>query len=458
MPNNHHLLPNIVFNDENIHEYADQLNGAFPIDLAELIETKPLDEQILIFNVLSQTQAVNTFEYLPFRVQKEILKTLSSQHIAKLLNALSPDDRTALLEELPKDTLIQFLQYLTPKEKLISIKLLGYPEDSIGRLMTPDYIAVKMNWTVKQVLDYIREKGHDSETINVIYAIDNNGILVDDFRIRQFLITSLETKVEELADHKFIALNVNDNQEKAINIFRKYDRVALPVIDEKGLLLGIVTIDDILDVATQEDTEDIQMIGGVVALKEPYMEIPFFDLLRKRIGWLFILFLGEMLTASAMGYFEHEIAKAVVLALFLPLIISSGGNAGSQASTLIVRAMALGEVTLKDWWRIMRREILSGIFLGTALGLVGFFRVTLWSFLFDIYGVHWFLIALTIFLSLIGVVLWGTLSGAMLPMLLKGWGFDPAVSSAPFVATLVDVTGLIIYFSIAMIVLNGTLL
>lgn len=458
MTNNQNLLSNITFTPENIQGFSSQLNAASTIDLADAIATRPEEEQILIFNALSQEKSVQIFEYLPFRVQKTILKALPFWHVANLLNALAPDDRTALLEELPDDLKNQLLKYLSPEERALSIKLLGYPENSVGRLMTPDYISIKMDWTVKEVLDYIREKGRDSETINVIYAVDNNGVLIDDFRIREFLFASLDTKVKDLADHKFIALHVDDDEEKAVNVFRKYERLALPVIDAKGILLGIVTFDDIIAVAVKEDTEDIQMIGGVEALDEPYMEISFLSLMQKRIHWLVLLFLGEMLTASAMGYFADEIAKAVVLALFLPLIISSGGNAGSQASTLIIRAMALGEVTLKDWWRVMRREVFSGLFLGCALGIIGFFRVALWSQFSDMYGAHWLLIAITIFLALIGVVLWGTLSGSMMPLLLRKCGFDPAVSSAPFVATLVDVTGLIIYFTIAMFVLRGTLL
>ena len=324
--------------------------------------------------------------------------------------------------------------------------------------MTPDYLAIKLEWTVREILDFIRAKGRDSETITVIYAVDDNGILLDDFRIREFLFASLETQAKDLADHKFIALNVDDDEETAVNIFRKYDRSALPVIDKKGVLLGIVTFDDIIEVAVDENTEDIQKMGGSAALNEPYMEIPFLNLMHKRIGWLAILFVGEMFTASALGFFEDEISKAVVLALFLPLIISSGGNAGSQASTLIIRALTLGEITLHDWWRIMRREILGGLFLGCALGLIGFFRVVLWSAFTDIYGVHWILIAFTIFCSLIGVVMWGSIMGAMMPLILKKLNYDPAVASAPLVATLVDVTGLIIYFSIAIFILTGTVL
>lgn len=429
-----------------------------PIELVDLMESKSLEESILIFNELPQNKAVPTFEYLPFRIQKEILHSLSFQNVANLLNAISPDDRTKLLEGLPADLVKQLLKYLSPEERVLTTRLLGYPANSVGRLMTPDYIAIKMNWTIKEALDYVRENGHDSETVNVIYATDDNGLLLDDFRIRELLFAPLNKLIEDLADHKFIALHVDDNEGKAINIFRKYERVALPVIDSKGILLGIVTVDDIISVAIDEDTEDMQKIGGVEALNEPYMKIPFFSLMRKRISWLVILFLGEMLTASAMGYFQDEIAKAVVLALFIPLIISSGGNAGAQASTLIIRAMALSEVTTKDWWKIMRREVLSGLFLGVSLGIIGFFRISIWGIYFNFYGAHWLLIAFTLFFTLIGVVLWGTLSGSMLPIMLKKLKFDPAVASAPFVATLVDVTGLIIYFSIALIILKGTLL
>lgn len=442
----------------NLQNYVKQLNAASPVELADLLEYKSPEERLQIFNVLALNTAVSTFEYLPFKLQMELLNALPSYKVASLLNELAPDDRTKLLGELPNDLVNQLLKYLSPKERALSIKLLGYPKNSVGRLMTPDYIAIKLDWTVKEILDYIREKGRDSETINVIYAVDDNGVLVDDFRIRELLLASLQTKASELADHQFIALHVDDPEVQAINILRKYARAALPVIDAKGILLGIVTIDDILEVAQKEDTADMQMIGGTEALKDPYMATSFFTLIHKRIGWLIILFLGEMLTASAMGFFEKEISKAVVLALFLPLIISSGGNAGSQASSLIIRALALGEITVKDWWRIMRREILSGLLLGVALGAIGFFRVSFWSLFSDIYGAHWILVAFTIFFALVGVVMWGTLSGAMLPLLLKYCGFDPAVSSAPFVATLVDVTGLIIYFTIAMVILSGTLL
>ncbi|MDB6146911.1 MAG: Mg2+ transporter MgtE, partial [Spartobacteria bacterium] len=328
----------------------------------------------------------------------------------------------------------------------------------------PDFIAVYEDWTVKGVLDYVREFGRDSETLNVIYVVDERGRLIDDVRIREFLLKPLTAKVNEIRDANFVALRVNDSQEDALNIFRKYDRSALPVVDSNGVLVGIVTIDDMLDVAEQEATEDIQKIGGMEALDEPYMRISLWRMVRKRAGWLVILFLGEMLTATAMSNYQDEIAKAVVLALFLPLIISSGGNSGSQASTLIIRAMALGEVTLRDWWRVAAREIQAGLSLGIILGIIGAVRVAAWSiighnyFHRDLYGQHWPLVAMTVGFALVGVVLWGSLSGSMLPFLLRRCGADPATSSAPFVATLVDVTGLIIYFSIAFFIMRGAML
>jgi magnesium transporter len=359
---------------------------------------------------------------------------------------------------LPSAAARQLIRLLTPEERNIAQALLGYPEGSVGRLMTPDLIAVDAGWSVQEVLDYVRENGQDSETLNVIYVVDDRGKLLDDVRIREFLLKPLETKVSDLMDENFVSLNVTDSQEDALNIFRKYDRTALPVVDSGGVLVGLVTIDDMLDVAEEEATEDIQKFGGMEAVDETYMRIPLLTMVRKRAGWLVVLFLGEMLTASAMGFYEGEIAKAVVLALFLPLIISSGGNSGSQASMLIIRAMALDEVTLRDWFHVMRKEIISGFLLGCILGTIGFLRVAIWSQFSNIYGPHWMLVALTVGFSLIGVVLWGSLSGSMLPFILRRVGADPATSSAPFVATLVDVTGLIIYFSIALLIMRGAML
>lgn len=436
-----------------------ELLSDFPApDLAELIGDLPERDQAILFRLLPKDTAAETFEFLDVDTQMALLKALGREEVGTILNEMNPDDRTALLEELPGPVVKDLIALLSPEERKIAQTLLGYPEESIGRHMTPDYIAVRPEWTVKQVLDFVREHGKDSETLNVIYVVDEKGKLVDDLRMREILLSPLDISVADLMNRNFVALKPTDDQETAVNAFKKYGRVALPVVSDSGHLLGIVTVDDVLAIAEQESTEDIQKFGGVEALDEPYTSITLGRMVKKRASWLVILFLGEMLTATAMGFFEDQIAKAVVLALFVPLIISSGGNSGSQAATLIIRAMALGEVTLKGWWFVMRREILSGLLLGSILGTIGFLRITAWSLFSEIYGPHWPLIALTVGTSLVGVVMWGTLSGSMLPFILKRFGADPATSSAPFVATLVDVTGLIIYFSVAYLILSGTLL
>lgn len=427
-------------------------------ELAGVIAEFPESDQALLFRILPRELAADAFEYLDLDGQIQLLKGMAQEQVAMILDEMSPDDRTALLEELPAPVTRQLLALISPEERAIAQKLLAYPENSIGRLMTPNYIAVQIEWTVAEVLDYVRKNAEDSETLNVIYVVDQRGKLIDDIRIREFLLSPLDKTVFEIMDGNFIALTATDDQEKSVELFRKYDRIALPVRDSDGTLVGIVTVDDVLDVAEEEATEDIHKLGGMEALDEPYMDISFFDMVKKRASWLVILFVGEMLTATAMSVFEDEIAKAVVLALFLPLIISSGGNSGSQASTLVIRAMALGEITLLDWWRVMKREVMSGFTLGMILGIIGFIRVAVWSVAFRMYGAHWFLIALTVMFSLIGVVMWGTLSGSMLPFILRKFGIDPATSSAPFVATLSDVTGLVIYFMIALFLLRGTLL
>ncbi|MBA3285237.1 MAG: magnesium transporter [Nitrosopumilus sp.] len=426
--------------------------------IANILSNQKEDIRILIFGLLDFPLQVEVLAYFSLRIQKQLLSDLSSTKTAALLTALPPDDRTAFLQDMPRSLVNELIKYLPLENRIETLTLLGFPEGSVGRLMTPDYIAIKADWTIEKVLDYLLEYGHDSETISLVYVIDDEGKLIDDVKLRNLLFVPRNEKVESLMDRQFVTLSVNNDDEAAINIFRNYDRVALPVVDEDGILLGIVTIDDILRLSDKEATEDIQKIGGQEALDEPYMDTPFWSLMHKRAGWLMVLFLGEMLTATALGYFEDEIAKAVVLALFLPLIISSGGNAGSQATTLIIRAMALGEVKLKDWWKVIRRELASGLFLGLVLGIIGFARIAIWSQFTSIYGEHWDLIGITIFFSLIGVVTWGTLSGATFPLILRALGVDPATSSAPFVATVVDVTGVVIYFLLALLILSGTVL
>jgi magnesium transporter len=428
-------------------------------DLAETLTQLSEEDQVIAFRVLPRKDAAAVFEYLSHEAQESLLKAMAQEDVASILNNMAPDDRTMFLEELPATATRQLLSLLTPAERTVAVTLLGYPETSVGRLMTPHYVAVREHWTIKEVLDYIRTHGRDSETLNHIYVIDEHGLLIDDIRIRELLLTSLDALVRDVMDRRFVALKATDTHQIALAAFKQNDRTALPVTDTAGMLIGIVTIDDMLDVAEAAATEDIQSIGGSEALDEPYMDIAFWSMIRKRAGWLTALFLGEMLTATAMSYFSDVLARAAVLVLFLPLIISSGGNSGSQASTLVIRALALREVGLRDWFRITRRELLAGLALGAILGSIGLLRITIWSAVDpNLYGPHWVLVAFTVALSLVGVVLWGTLSGSLLPLILRRLGFDPAKSSAPFVATLVDVTGLMIYFSVAMLVLRGTLL
>lgn len=447
-----------VIQTEDKLQIRDFLNHQNISDVAELVDEYPDYESQIIAN-MSVHRAASVFKILDLSVQKRIIHNLPANNIASLLNDLPADDRTDFLEELPSNVVRELIKLLDPEERKITLSLLGYPENSIGRLMTPDYVYVYPDNTIEEVFATIRKYGKDSETINVIYVINKKGELLDDIRIRDFILNPPDKKVSELMDGRVVSLNAYDDQETASEVFKMNNRVALPVVSNSNKLLGIVTIDDILWVAEEEFSEDMQKMGGTEALDQPYLEMPIFRLFKKRIVWLVVLFLGEMLTATAMAYFEDEIAKAVVLALFVPLIISSGGNTGSQASTLIIQAMAVGEITITDWWKVMKREIISGILLGTVLGIIGFLRIAIWHTIFpDLYGIHWIGLGFTVGFTLLGVVLWGTLAGSMLPMILKRLGADPAVSSAPFVATLVDVTGLVIYFSIAYLILSGSLL
>jgi magnesium transporter len=427
-------------------------------DDADVLTHQPVVEQVRLLCARPPRGAAAVFEYLSTPEQRVILDAMPDDPLGTLLNAMAPDDRTRLLAALDDDERERVFRLLNAEERGEAETLLRYPADSVGRLMTPHYVAVHADWTVREVLDYIRAHGQNSETLNVVYVIDDRGVLIDDFHIRELLVVPVETRIGDIMDKRFVTLHANDDKRHAVELFRREDRTALPVVDDRQKLIGIVTVDDMLDAAQELATREFQQVGGSEALGEPYMEISLGKMVRKRAGWLVFLFLGEMLTATAMGFFEKEIARAVVLALFVPLIISSGGNSGSQASTLVIRALAVGEVTLADWWRVMRREVFAGLALGGILGAIGFFRITLWSMFSNLYGEHWLLVAVTVAVALVGVVLWGTLIGSLLPFVLRRLGFDPATSSAPFVATLVDVTGLVIYFSVGLVVLRGALL
>ena len=435
-------------------ELAEYLNELNISDVEELIDELP-ENGPLFLEILSLKRAVNVFRILDFPTQERIFKKLPNSKIRELLNEMPPDDRTSFFSELSGDVVKRLIILLTPEERKEALSLLGYPEDSVGRLMTPDYITVKEHWTMPRVLDHIRRYGSASETIDVLYVIDAEGKLIDDIRIKDVLVAEPDMVVSDLIDNRLISLHANDPQEEAVTIFRMNNRVALPVVDENDIMLGIVTIDDILWVANEEYTEDMQRLGGTEALDEPYLDVSIFHLVKKRAGWLIVLFLGQLLTFFVLKNYESKFNALLVI--LMPVIMSSGGNSGTQASSLIIQAMAMGEVTLRDWWLVMRREILSGLLLGLILGVLGFLRIATEEAFQHAYGEYWYLVGVAIGLSLIGVVLWGSLVGAMLPFILRRFGADPASSSAPFVSTILDVTGLIIYFSFTTFILGDLL-
>lgn len=448
--------------DSNFNLYAafdKQKNTVHPAELAQIIDEIPFEIGLASFLKLPDETQVKVFRHLDLQLQHKLMLEFTHEKTAFILNNLNSDDRTQFFTQVPLNQRAKYFGVLTEKHKATTQDFLGYPKNSVARLVDTNYATISKDMSVGEASEYVRRHFKDSSAINVIYVVDENGKLLDDIQVRRLVINPPEVMISDIMDGDFIALHVEDTKETAVEKFMDYDRVVIPVVNDENYIMGVVTVDDIMDVAERKETRDIQKFGGVEELDFPYVKTSFFKLTEKRATWLVILFIGEMLTATAMGFFEDEISAAVVLALFVPLVISSGGNSGSQAATLVIRALALKEISLKDWWFVMRREFFSGFTLGVILGAIGFLRITVWHYLgwYD-YGEFWFLIALTIFLSLIGIVLWGTLSGSMIPIVLKKLKLDPATSSAPFVATLVDVTGLIIYFSIAAMVLKGTLL
>ena len=437
----------------------DHITSKHPADIADQLTQKSSKDRVLSFLLLAGEAKAEVFPYFDSEIQQELILNLGDEATKELFNELAPDDRTLLLTDFPDSIIKEIINLLDQKEREQALNLLGYESDSIARLMTPHYIQAKKDWTVKRVLESIKIYGKKAETLNFVYVVNDKNKLIDDLRIGQLLMAEDSTLIEELMDKNFIAIRTTEKIEESLAIFDKYDREALPIVTEKGILVGIVTFDDLLEQIEQRDTEDMQKFGGMEELDVSYTKTTLSDLVKKRAGWLVVLFLGELLTASAMGHYDDEIAKAVVLALFVPLIISSGGNSGSQAASLIIRAMALKELQLRDWWYVMKKEFVSGLLLGGILGLLGFVRILIWqeTGIYD-YGPYWLWVALSVSTSLLFIVLWGTLSGSLIPFLLRKMKLDPAAASAPFVATLVDVTGLIIYFSVSALFLAGKLL
>ncbi len=435
--------------------------GMLPADIAEGLNELPVEASAKVVAAMPFHLAVQVFDEPELERRDEIFERLPDEVAVPLIEAMSSDQQVGLFRHLKEADRARLLHVLDAPTRDSLKLLMSYPPTSAGGIMTTEFVGVPNTWTALQVRRHISEVGSAKETVYAIYVIDERSHkLVKVISLREVIMAASEAPVSEIGEtRRPVSTRPYVDREDVARLISKYNLLAIPVLDDGGHILGIVTVDDVIDALISEQTEDVQKFGGMEALDEPYMEIKFLSMVRKRAGWLCALFLGEMLTATAMGHFEHEIERAVVLAIFLPLIISSGGNSGSQATSLIIRAMALREVSLKDWWRVALREIPSGLTLGLILGAIGFVRIVLWQGLglYD-YGIHYHLVAITVSLALVGVVLFGSLTGSMLPFVLRRIGFDPASASAPFVATLVDVTGLIIFFSVALVVLRGTLL
>lgn len=435
------------------------LNDVPAVDVAELLEELDKEVAVVIFRLLKKDKAADVFSYLSTTKGAELLDMFTAQQLSDVMSNLEPDERVALMEELPGHLTQRVMHSMEVDDRKLVQKLLGYPDESVGRLMTPRYVKVRKDWSVQKSMDHIRRFGHSVETVNVIYVVDEHEKLIDDLRLNQLILADPEAEIQSLMDESFEALSAFDDQEEAVKMLSKYDRVAMPVVDSGGVLVGIVTVDDVIDVAEEETTEDMQLMAGMDALDDYYSQTSVTEMVKKRVGWLVILFMGQMLTVTAMATYESALAAAAILSFFIPMIISSGGNSGSQAATLIIRALSTDDINLEDWKKVLKREFLSGALLGGMIGLMGSIVIALWMmYRGEIFSIQLVLQALTVGCSLVGVVLFGNLSGSMLPFIMSRFGLDPAVTSAPFVATLVDVTGIIIYFSIALLLLEGVVL
>lgn len=414
-------------------------------EVADLLMELSEEEQGIFFRLLNREQAAEVFSYLDITSQSNLLKTFTNENIKAILQDLPPDDRTAFLEELPAEVTRNLLNLLSPEDLKETRTLLGYPEDSVGRLMTPDYVALKPYITVETALYEIRLSGKSKETIDRIYIVDDNFELIDDIPLKDLIFADPDKKIEEIMDFNYIAISAYKDKEEAVEIMKKYDLIALPVVDSKGMLVGIITHDDILDVAEKEATEDIQKIAAVAPLDLPYDKTSIWTLYRKRVLWLFFLLVAYFFSSTLISQYENLLNEIIALSFFLPMLIGSGGNAGSQSSTLIVRALALKEIEAKDWLRIFLKELFIGLLLGVSLSIILFLRSATWK------GIA---IGLIVSLSLILIVIWANLIGALLPLFLSNFKIDPAVASSPFVTTLIDGTGIFIYFTVASIIIG----
>lgn len=445
--------------DDDRKFIVEQLNELHPSDIAEIFDELNPEESKYLYSQLGEEEAGKVMVEMEEDKRENFLALLTPKEIAGHIDNMASDDAADVIAQLSDEIRGEVLSNIEDIEQARDIvDLLSYDENTAGGLMATELVCVHQSASVRQCVRELRKQAEEVKSIYTIYVVDDNGKLLGLLSLKSLLTASLNTKIMDLYNPDVISVKTYTPAEDVARIMEKYNFVVLPVIDDLGKLVGRITIDDIVDVIREEETEDVQKMAGMSALDEPYMSISFFGMIKKRAGWLTLLFVGESFTATAMGYFEGEIKKAAILATFIPLIISSGGNTGSQVSTLIIRALSLGEITIREWFVIARKEVFVGLALGLILGFLGFMRVAIWSSFTDIYGPAWMHIGFCIGVSLMGVVLWGNLMGSLFPMILKRLGLDPAVSSAPFVATMVDVTGLIIYFSVASIMLRGIIL
>lgn len=446
-----------MLEQRRVGEARQAMADLFDAEIADIIAALPDALQAMAFRILPRQRAADVFPYIERDLQETLVASLSDQQIGQIFDEMDPDDRVEFLEDADDELVASLMALMRPEEREETEKILEYPEESIGRLVTPDYLTVRPDWSVEQALQYIRRHGHEAETVHTLYMVDDAGRLLDHVAIRDLVTSEPAVSCQELRRGQTVSLLATDDREQAVHTMERYDIPVLPVVDGDGTLVGIVTFDDIADVAEEEVTEDIQKLGGMQALDEPYLTATLLSLVRKRVVWLMVLFGGGLLTVSAMGVFEDQLQKLAILALFVPLIIASGGNSGSQAATLVIRAMAIGEVTLGDWMRIFTRELASGVLMGLLIGVLGVLATLIGveMFSFELPGsISALAVGLTIGLSLVGVITTGTLIGSMLPLLLQRIGLDPATSSTPFVATIVDVAGLLIYFALAVMILG----
>lgn len=459
-PTTHLLEPELkaLIAERQFRQVRDALASLEPADVADLVDSLEPEEAVVAFRVLPRQLAADAFAELTSESQEALLEELGDERAARLVESMDPDDRAATLDELPVEVASQLIARFSPKNRRVTQAILGYDSESVGRIMTPDYVRVRPDWTVSRAIEHIRKYGHDAETIHWVFVVDPEGELLDDIHIRRLLLAEPESLISDLMDNEFIALRADEDREEAVRMMSRYDRTALPVVDSLGLLVGIVTHDDVADIAEEEFTEDVQMLGGMAALGTPYMSTRLPVMLRKRGGWLSLLFVMQVGTIGVISHFEQALAKAVILASFIPLVISCGGNTGGQTATMLVRALSVGDVETRDWLRVARKEIATGVGLGTMLGILGFSTVAVASSLGFVDTTAPAMVGVAVGVAVLMIVTWATLVGALMPILLSRLGMDPATSSTPLIATLMDLSGLTIYFGVALTLLRGVVL